>query len=132
MIKRIGHIGIAVKNIEESLIVLSKALNLSMPLIRDIPERRLQVSVLEIGGTSLELIQDYSEDGEFAKLVRERGNCIHHVCFLTDQIEADMELLKARGVEMADQKPRIGVRGKKIAFIKSSSMNGILFELSEP
>lgn len=132
MIKGIGHIGIAVKNIEESLTVLSKALNLSMPLIRDIPDRRLKVSVVEIGGTSLEFIQDYSEDGEFAKFVRERGNCIHHVCFLTDQIETDIELLKARGVEMADQKPRIGVRGKKIAFIKSSSLNGILFELSEP
>jgi methylmalonyl-CoA/ethylmalonyl-CoA epimerase len=132
MIKSIGHIGIAVKNIEESLIALSKALNLPMPLIRDIPDRKLKVSVVEIGGTSLEFIQDYSEDGEFTKFVRERGNYIHHFCLLTDQIETDIELLKARGVEMADQKPKIGVRGKRIAFTKPSVLNGIPFELSEP
>jgi methylmalonyl-CoA/ethylmalonyl-CoA epimerase len=132
MIKGIGHIGIAVKNIEEVLSTISKMFNLPMPSIRDISERKLKVSVLDIGGTGLEIIQDYSEDGEFAKLVKERGNCIHHVCFLTDQIEADIELLKARGVEMADQKPKIGVRGKKIAFTKPSALNGILFELSDP
>jgi methylmalonyl-CoA/ethylmalonyl-CoA epimerase len=132
MIKGIGHIGIAVKNIEESLTAVSKALNLPMPLIRDIPDRRLKVSVVDIGGTGLEFIQDYSEDGEFAKCVRERGNSIHHVCLLTDQIEADIELLKARGVEMADQKPKIGARGKLIAFTKPSLLNGISFELSEP
>lgn len=132
MIKGIGHIGIAVKNIEESLTAFSKALNLPMPLIRDITDRKLKVSVVEIGGTSLEFIQDYSEDGEFAKFVRERGNYIHHFCLLTDQIETDIELLKARGVEMADQKPKIGVRGKRIAFTKPSVLNGIPFELSEP
>jgi len=132
MIKGIGHIGIVVKNIEESLTAVSKALNLPMPLIRDIPERRLKVSVLDIGGTGLEFIQDYSEDGEFAKSVRERGNSIHHVCLLTDQIEADIELLKARGVEMADEKPKMGARGKQIAFTKPSLLNGIPFELSEP
>jgi methylmalonyl-CoA/ethylmalonyl-CoA epimerase len=132
MIKGIGHIGIVVKNIEESLTAVSKALNLPMPLIRDIPERRLKVSVLDIGGTGLEIIQDYSEGGEFAKFVRERGNAIHHICLLTDQIEADIELLKARGIEMADQKPKLGVRGKRIGFIKPNSLNGIPFELSEP
>jgi len=132
MIKGIGHIGIAVRNIEEVLSTISKMLNLPMPSIRDISERKLKVSVLDIGGTGLEIIQDYSEEGEFAKFVKEKGNAIHHICLLTDQIEADIELLKARGVEMADQKPRIGVRGKKIAFTKPIPLNGILFELSDP
>ena len=132
MIKGVGHIGIAVRNIEEVLSTVSKMLNFPMPSIRDIPERKLKVSVFDIGGTGLEIIQDYSEEGEFAKFVRERGNAIHHICLLTDEIEADIELLKARGIEMADQKPKLGVRGKRIAFIKPNSLNGIPFELSEP
>ncbi len=132
MIKGVGHIGIAVRNIEEVLSTISKMFNLPMPSIRDISERKLKVSVLDIGGTGLEIIQDYSEEGEFARFVKERGNAIHHICLLTDQIEADIELLKARGVQMADQKPKIGVRGKKIAFTKPSALNGIPFELSEP
>lgn len=132
MIKGIGHIGIAVKNIEESLKAISKALNLPMPPIRDIPEIRLKISVVEIGGIGLEFIQDYSEEGEFAKFVKERGNAIHHICLLTDQIEGDIEMLKARGIEMSDPKPKIGARGKRIAFTKPSVLNGIPFELSEP
>jgi len=132
MIKGIGHIGIAVKNIEEVLTATAKAFNLSIPPVRDIPEKKIKVAVLDVGGTGLEFIQDYSEGGEFAKFVKEKGNGIHHISLLTDQIETDIEVLKSRGIEMADQKPKMGVRGKRIAFIKPSALNGITFELSEP
>ena len=130
--KGVGHIGIAVRNIEEALSTISRMLNLPLPSIRDISERKLKLSVLDIGGTRLEIIQDYSEEGEFVKFVKERGNAIHHICLLTDEIEADIEFLKARGIEMADPKPKLGVRGKRIAFVKPNALNGIPFELSEP
>ena len=132
MIKGIGHIGIAVKNIEEAITAVSKAFDLSIPSIKDIPEKKIKVALLDIGGTGLEFIQAYSEEGDFAKFIKEKGNAIHHICFLTDQIETEIEVLNSRGIEMADQKPRMGVRGKRIAFIKPSSLNGIPFELSEP
>jgi methylmalonyl-CoA/ethylmalonyl-CoA epimerase len=132
MIKGIGHIGIAVKNIEEAITAISKAFGLSIPSIKDIPEKKIKVALLDIGGTGLEFIQDYSEEGGFAKFIKEKGNAIHHICFLTDQIETDTEILKSRGIEMVDQKPKMGVRGKRIAFIKPSALNGIPFELSEP
>lgn len=132
MIKGIGHIGIAVKNIEEAITAVSKAFDLLIPSIKDIPEKKIKVALLDIGGTGLEFIQAYSEEGDFAKFIKEKGNAIHHICFLTDQIETEIEVLNSRGIEMADQKPRMGVRGKRIAFIKPSSLNGIPFELSEP
>jgi methylmalonyl-CoA/ethylmalonyl-CoA epimerase len=132
MIKGIGHIGIAVKNIEETLKAFTQALNLPLPPIKDIPERKMKVAVVNLGGVGLELIQDDSSDGEFATLVKERGNCIHHFCLLTDEIESDIEFLKNRGVEMADEKPKIGVRGKRIAFAKKNLLGGIALEFSEP
>ena len=132
MIKGVGHIGIAVENIDESLTAITKALNLPVPPVRDIPEMKIRVAVVNIGGTGLEFIEDYSRDGRFARLVKERGNAIHHFCLLTDEIEKDVEVLKGRGVEMADQKPRLGVRGKRIAFTQPSVLGGIPFELSEP
>jgi methylmalonyl-CoA/ethylmalonyl-CoA epimerase len=132
MITGIGHIGIAVKNIEETLSAVSKAFDLPVPLIKDAPEKNIKVAVLNVRGIGLEFIQDDSEEGDFAKFIREKGNAIHHICFLTDEIETEIEFLRSRGIEMADQKPKMGVRGKKIAFIKPSSLNGIPFELSEP
>jgi len=132
MIKGIGHIGIAVKNIDESLSAVTKALNLPVPPVRDIPEMKIRVAVVNIGGTGLEFIEDYSQEGRFARFVKERGNAIHHFCLLTDEIEKDIEVLKGRGVEMADEKPKLGARGKRIAFTQPSVLDGIPFELSEP
>ncbi len=132
MIKGVGHIGIAVRDIEESLARITQALNLPMPPVRDISERKIKVAVVNIGGTGLEFIQDYSKEGSFAKFVEERGDAIHHFCLLTDEIDKDIEVLKGRGVEMLDQKSRLGARGKRIAFTQPSVLGGIPFELSEP
>lgn len=132
MIKGIGHIGIAIKNIEETLRAFTQAFNLPLPPIKEVPHRKLKVAVLNLGGVGLEFIQDDSNDGEFAALVKERGNSIHHFCLLTDEIEFDLQTLKSRGVELADEKPKMGVRGKRIAFIKKSLLGGIALELSEP
>lgn len=132
MIKGVGHIGIAVKDMERTLETVARSLGISIPSIQDIPDKNLRFAMISVEGIALEFIQDKSNEGEFAKFVGKRGNGIHHFALLTDDIETDVELLKKRGVEMVDQKPRIGVRGKKIAFTRDSALNGIPFELTEP
>ena len=132
MIKSIGHLGIAVKDIDVSLKALSKIVDFQSPAIKEFPENKIKCTVVELGGISLEFIQDSSEDGMMARFIKEKGDAIHHFCLLTDNIEDDVEALKQRGIEMLDQKPRIGLRGKKIAFTKPSALNGITIELSEP
>ncbi|MCJ7809771.1 MAG: VOC family protein [Desulfobulbaceae bacterium] len=132
MLKGVGHIGIAVKNIEESLRAITSALDLPVPQIRDFPDKKVKVAVVDLTGVGLEFIEDYSEDGVFATYVKERGNAIHHVCLLSDDMEADLEILEARGVELADRKPKMGLRGKRIAFTLPSVLDGIPLELSEP
>lgn len=132
MLKGVGHIGIAVKNIEESLRAITRALDLPVPQIRDFPDKKVKVAVVDLTGVGLEFIEDYSEDGVFATYVKERGNAIHHVCLLSDDMEADLKILEARGVELADRKPKMGLRGKRIAFTLPSVLDGIPLELSEP
>lgn len=107
MILGVGHIGIAVKDIEESVRVTSKALDLPMPAIRDVPDRKMKVALLNLYGIGLEFIQDYSENGEFAEFARERGDAIHHFCLLTDDIEAEADSLEERGVELRIRKPTV-------------------------
>ena len=132
MIKAVGHLGIVVKDIEVSLKALSKIIDIQSPVIKEFPEKKMKCAVVELGGIALEFIQDLSEDGMMAQFIKEKGDAIHHFCLLTDNIEDDVEVLKQRGIEMLDQKPRIGLRGKKIAFTESSALNGITIELSEP
>ncbi len=131
MIQGVGHIGILVKDINQTIKKFTEALGLPMPSIKDIEEKKMKVAVMSFGEISLEFIEDYSETGPFAKIVRERGNTIHHFALLTDSIEKDIEILISRGVQMVDSVPRIGLRGKKIAFIASDLLDGISIELSE-
>lgn len=132
MIKGIGHLGLFVKNIEESVAALSKIVDIAKPLIKEFPDAGLRCAVVDLKGIGLELIQDLKNDGPLAQMLDEKGDMIHHFCLLTDNIEMDVEELKSRGVEMADQEPRVGLRGKKIAMTTPSAFNGITIELSEP
>jgi methylmalonyl-CoA/ethylmalonyl-CoA epimerase len=132
MIKAVGHLGIVVKDIEASLNALSKIIDIQSPAIKEFSEKKIKCAVVEFGGIGLEFIQDLSEDGMMAEFIKEKGDAIHHFCLLTDNIEDEIETLMQRGIEMLDQKPRIGLRGKKIAFTKPSALKGITIELSEP
>ncbi|NIO04406.1 MAG: hypothetical protein GTO13_09250 [Proteobacteria bacterium] len=85
----------------------------------------MKCAVVDLSAIGFEFIEDCSGEGEFATFVKEGGNAIHHVCLLTDEIEVDIKVLEKRGIEMVDQVPRIGLRGKKRAFTRSSSLKGI-------
>ncbi len=134
MLFGVGHIGIAVKDLEVVLKSLCKALDLSVPEIKHVPERRMKVAVLPLGlgPVSLEIIEDYSDDGPLAEPLRMRGNHIHHFCLLSDDLEKDMTLLEERGVAMAGEKPARGLRGKRMVFTTPGVLGGIPIELSEP
>jgi methylmalonyl-CoA/ethylmalonyl-CoA epimerase len=132
MLKGIGHLGIVVKDMEKSLKALSQIIEFERPVIKEFPEKKMKCAVVETKGVALEFLQDNSDDGLMARFIREKGDAIHHFCLVSDNIEQDVEALKKRGVEMMDQKPRIGLRGKKIAMTMPSALNGITIELSEP
>ncbi len=132
MIKGIGHLGIVVDDVEKSLTALSAIINFEKPTIREFPEKKMRCAVVNIGGIALEFLQDDSQDGFLGRHVREKGNAIHHFCLLSDEIEKDVADLTQRGVEMRDQQPRVGLRGKKIAMTMPGAFNGITIELSEP
>jgi len=131
MIKGIGHLGIFVNNIEESLSALSKIVEFERPMIKESSELGVKVVVVDVGGVELEFIQDYNDNGTLAQMIKKKGDMIHHICLLTNNIKEDIEIIKQRGVEMKDQKPRVGIRGKKIAMTMPSALKGITIELSE-
>ncbi len=132
MIKGIGHLGIVVKNIENSLNALSQIIDFESPAIKEFPEKKMRCAVVKMNGIALEFLQDDSDDGFLGNYRRARGDSIHHFCLLSDNMEDDVEALKNKGVEMMDPKPRTGLRGKKIAMTLPGALNGITIEISEP
>jgi len=132
MIKGIGHLGLFVKDIQSTMEALGKIVDIEMPEVKEFPDAGLKCAVLDLNGIGLEMIQDANPEGPLSQMLQEKGDMIHHFCLLSDSIEEDVEMLKARGVPMADQEPRVGLRGKKIALTTPEALNGITVELSEP
>lgn len=132
MITGIGHIGVGVKDIEKTARTLSEVLGVPMPEITELPERHAKVALVNLGPISMELVQEDDENGLLGSFVKQKGEGIHHFCMDTDDIEGDIEALKAQGVKMIHDHPKMGLRGKRIAFISPESLNGLFCELSEP
>jgi len=127
----VGHIGLAVQGIEKFLERFCLAFSLPIPEIRDVCSRRMKVALLNLKELQLEVLEDYSPDGAMARLVREKGNTIHHLCMTCDNVADTIMSLGEQGVAFIDDQPRIGLRGKPIAFISPDVFGGITVELSE-
>ena len=130
-ITEIDHIGIAIENIKKGLKFYEGCLNLKISEPIDVPDQKVRVAFMQIGSTKLELIEPLGEDSPVHKFIQKRGEGIHHICFLVDNIEEALSELKEKGVKLIDQKPRIGATGKKIIFLHPESSFGVLIELKE-
>lgn len=127
-----SHIGVAVKDIEKSVADLKRVFAVDNITIEDVKPRKMKVAFIEFEGVEIEFMQDYSEDGAMAKAVREKGDHINHFCLKTKNIAADIATLKKRGVEFQDQKPRVGLTKKWVAYTKENTIGGLAFELLQP
>ncbi len=127
----IDHIGIAVRDIRKVSEFYGGTLKLKISEPIDVPNQKVRVAFMEIGNTKLELIQPLGEESPVEKFIQKKGEGIHHICFLVDNVEEALRELKEKGVKLVDQKPRIGATGKKIAFLHPENSSGVLIELKE-
>jgi len=131
-IERIDHIGIAVRDLEESLARWQELLGVKARKIEEIKERGVRLVHLDLEkGPSVELVSPFGEESPLAKFIEERGEGIHHFCFKVKDIEKVMEELKKKGIQFVQEKPQRGARGSLIAFIHPVSFNRVLIELKE-
>lgn len=127
---RVDHIGIAVKNLEES-IKFYESMGLKAGGIEEVAEQKVRVAFFPAGDSELELLESTHADGPIARHIEKNGEGIQHIALRVDNIEAALAELKAKGVRLIDEKPRYGAGGAKIAFIHPKSTGGVLLEISE-
>ncbi|MDX9872206.1 MAG: methylmalonyl-CoA epimerase, partial [Clostridia bacterium] len=128
---KIDHIGIAVKNLEESLKFYQDVLGITSTGTETVAEQKVNVAFLPCGDSELELLESTSEEGPIAKFIEKNGEGIQHIALRVENIESALNNLKERGVRLIDEKPRYGAGGAKIAFLHPKATGGILLELSE-
>lgn len=129
MPSQINHIGIAVHSIEEAAKFYTEKLGLTIGGIEEVESQKVKVAFLPIGEVRLELVQPTSPESSVAKFLEKNGQGFHHIALQVDDVAAEVEKLKASGVQMVDQTPRPGAHNTMIAFVHPKASGGVLTEL---
>ena len=131
MIKKVHHIGIAVKDLKESVALFERLLGLKAH-IEDAPCQKVTEAVFKIGeGIEIDLVEPTGPDSAVAKFLEKRGEGLHHIAFEVDDIDKDLRAMEGKGVQLIDREGREGVAGK-IGFLHPKSVSGVLIELVQP
>ncbi|MHB8377148.1 MAG: methylmalonyl-CoA epimerase [Dehalococcoidia bacterium] len=131
MIKKVHHVGVVVRDIEQALGFYRDTLGLPVHKIETMQDQGVRAALLTLGDSEIELLQPVVADNGVARYLERRGEGLHHVCFEVDDVDRDLRALKSMQVELVDQEPRIGIAGR-ICFLHPSAMDGTLVELCEP
>lgn len=130
-IKRIDHLGIAVKNLDESLKFYENTLGLKVKRTEVVEDQKVRVAFIQVGETNFEVMESTSPEGTVAKFIAKNGEGIHHLALNVDSIDNALKDMKEKNVRLIDQEPRLGAGGARIAFVHPKETYGVLLELCE-
>jgi methylmalonyl-CoA/ethylmalonyl-CoA epimerase len=130
MIKRIDHIAIAVKNLDEGLKTFENLLGHKAAQVKEVPDQKIKAAMIHVGDVEIELIQPTDPGTGVAKFLETRGEGVHHISFEVDDVDKELQEMPAKGVETIDKKGRPGLAGK-IGFLHPKSAKGVLIELAQ-
>jgi methylmalonyl-CoA/ethylmalonyl-CoA epimerase len=131
MLKKIEHIGIAVKSLENSNKLFQKLFGKEHYKIEAVESEGVSTSFFMLGDTKIELLQATNENSAIAKFIEKKGEGIHHIAYEVENIDEEMLRLKSEGFEILNAIPKDGADNKRICFLHPKSTNGVLVELCQ-
>ncbi|MDQ2888055.1 MAG: methylmalonyl-CoA epimerase [Chloroflexota bacterium] len=133
MPKRIDHVAIIVRNIEQALAFYRDTLGITPSEIKEVPTEQVRIAFLPMGGpggSEIELIEPTVPGSTLTKYLEKRGEGLHHICLEVDNIDEALQEMKDKGAPVLDQQPRIAAEGRAI-FLHPKGTSGVLLELIE-
>jgi len=131
MIKKINHIGIAVRDIEEAIAFYEK-IGLRVESTEIVESQKVKVAMIPVGDTRIELLAATSEDSPIARFIEKKGEGIQHLAFSVDNIDEELAAASNKGIQLIDKEPRPGAHDSLIAFVHPKSSKGVLIEFCQP
>jgi len=128
---RIDHIGVAVEDLDEALALYGDRLGLTLQHREVVEEQGVEAVLLGVGESHVELLWPLAPDTAVGKFLARSGPGLHHVAYGTDDIESALESARGAGLQLIDERPRVGIRGSRVAFLHPKSTGGVLTELVE-
>ena len=128
MLKKIDHLGIAVRSIDQAMEFFEKILGLKCEGIETVESQKVKTAFFAVGETHIELLEPTSDDSPVAKFLENKGEGIHHVAYQTEDIEAQLNMARENGCRLINETPVKGAGNKNIAFLHPKSTLGVLTE----
>ena len=129
MIEQLDHVGIVVADLEESIAMYQEQFNIEDPYREVLEEQNVEVVLFDVGPNHIELLSPLHPDTSCGRFLAKRGPGVHHVAYTVENIQASLDELIAKGLNVLDKEPRRGVRDSKVAFIHPKSVGGVLTEI---
>ena len=129
--KKIEHIGIAVKSLEASNTLFEKLLGCAPYKEEEVASEGVKTSFFLTGPNKIELLEATSADSPIAKFLEKKGEGIHHIAFAVEDIVSEIERLKKEGFKLINETPKKGADNKLVAFLHPKDTNGVLIELCQ-
>ena len=132
MFDRIDHIGVAVEDLDAAVELYKERFAMAEQHREVVEQQGVEAVLLEIGEGHVELMKPLGPDTAVGKFLASRGPGLHHVAYQTKDIDAALDRAKAAGLELIDERPRIGIQGSRVAFLHPKAIGGVLTEIVEP
>lgn len=128
---KVEHIGIAVTSLASSIPLFEKLLNTTCYKTEEVWSEKVVTAFFKKGETKIELLQSLTDDSAIKKFIEKKGEGMHHIAFQVDNIEAEMERLKAEGFTLINDEPKRGADNKLICFLHPKNTSNVLIELCQ-
>ncbi len=132
MFGRLDHIGVAVADLDAALPLYRDAFGLVLVHRETVAEQGVEAALLDVGESHVELLSPLGPDTPVGRFLTSRGPGLHHVAYAVDDVAAALAALRAAGLRLIDETPRVGIRDSRVAFLHPSATGGVLTEIVQP
>jgi methylmalonyl-CoA/ethylmalonyl-CoA epimerase len=129
--RKIEHIGVAVRDIKAAGKTYEKLLNTQVYKVEEVESEAVRTAFLQSGPNKIELLEAISPDSVINHFIEKRGEGLHHIAFEVEDIVAEMQRLKSEGFILLNDEPKEGADNKLVCFVHPKSANGVLIELCQ-
>jgi len=132
MFAQIDHVGVAVEDLEAAIALHEQTYGLALAHREVVEEQGVEAVLLDVGASHVELLRPLQPDTAVGRFLASRGPGLHHVAYRVGDIDAALDALRDRGVQLIDETPRVGIRDSRVAFVHPRSTGGVLTEIVQP
>ena len=132
MFGRIDHVGVAVEDLDAALALHEATYGMVVVHREVVEEQGVEAVLLDVGPNHVELLRPLGAETPVGRHLARRGAGLHHVAYRVADVDAALDSLRTRGVELIDQAPRTGIRASRVAFLHPRATGGVLTEIVQP